>query len=198
VNYRDAGRLQEAIELLEDALERAQRGRGSYPRNIQWVAALALAYERSGQLGRAEPLNREVVEQSRKELGPEDVRTVGAMAQLSLNLLKQQKWADAEPLLRDILAIREKKLPGQWPTANAKSLLGGALLGQKKYAEAEPLLLAGYEGLAAKAKEIPPQGKNNVPDAAARLVRLYEEWNKPDEAAKWRKELEEAKMPPQP
>ena len=32
-----------------------------------------------------------------------------------------------------------------------------------------------------------------VREAANRMVQLYEEWGKPDEAAKWRKELEAAK-----
>ncbi len=54
---------------------------------------------------------------------------------------------EAEPLLRECLAIREKALPDNWLTFNTRSMLGGLLLGQKKYEEAEPLLLAGYEGM---------------------------------------------------
>ena len=73
-------------------------------------------------------------------------------------------------------------------------MLGGALLGQKKYAEAEPLLLAGYEGLKKDEKAIPPQGKINIPNAIQRLVKLYDATGKKDEAAKWRKELEAAKI----
>lgn len=66
----------------------------------------------------------------------------GKLAQMGLRLLQQQRWAEAEILICQSLAIRERMQPGAWTTFNAQSLLGGVLLGQKKYAEAEPLLLA--------------------------------------------------------
>ena len=37
-------------------------------------------------------------------------------------------------------------MPDDWPTFNARSMLGGSLLGQKKDAEAEPLLLSRMKG----------------------------------------------------
>ena len=78
-------------------------------------------------------------------------------------------------------------------TFNTQSLLGGSLLGQKNYAGAEPLLLAGYEGMKEREAKIPPQGKPRLTEALERLVQLYDAWGKPDEAAAWRKRLEEAK-----
>jgi hypothetical protein len=73
---------------------------------------------------------------------------------------------------------------------NAKSMLGAALFGQKKYAEAEPLLLAGYAGMKERENTIPPIGKDRLPEAAERLVQLYDAMGKKDEAAKWRREVE--------
>ena len=99
----------------------------------------------------------------------------------------------AEGFLRESLAIREQKEPDAWTTFNTQSMLGGALLGQKKYADAEPLLLKGYEGMKAREKTIPPQGKVRLSEALERLVQLYEAMGKKDEAAKWRKELEATK-----
>jgi hypothetical protein len=72
-------------------------------------------------------------------------------------------------------------------------MLGGALLGQKKHADAEPLLLAGYDGLKKDEKAIPPQGRDDIPKALQRLVELYDDTGKKDEAARWRKELAAAK-----
>ena len=69
------------------------------------------------------------------------------MDALGRHLLKRQKSADAEPLLREGLSIREQKRPDDWKAFHTKSLLGGSLLDQTKYAAAEPLLLAGYEGM---------------------------------------------------
>jgi hypothetical protein len=46
-------------------------------------------------------------------------------------------------VLRESLALREKKKPDAWTRFNTKSMLGGALLRQKNYADAEPLLING-------------------------------------------------------
>ena len=69
-------------------------------------------------------------------------------------------------------------------------MLGSDLLGQKKYTEAEPLLLAGYEGLKRREGTLPPPLRDRPTLALRTLVQLYEARDKPDEAAKWRKELE--------
>ena len=39
--------------------------------------------------------------------------------------------AEAEPLLRECLDVRQKKLPDDWLTFNTQSLLGGSLFAQK-------------------------------------------------------------------
>jgi hypothetical protein len=88
------------------------------------------------------------------------------------------------------VTLREKGQPNHWTTFEAQSLLGGALVGQKKYAEAEPLLLKGYEGMKQQEKSIEPRDKRRLKEAVERLVRLYEETDKKDEAARWRRELE--------
>ena len=117
------------------------------------------------------------------------------MAKLGFVRLQQKKWADAEPVFRDCLAIRQKQIPDSWLTFNTQSLLGGALLGQKKHAEAEPLLVKGYEGMKAREKTIPKQGGGElrIPEALDRLIELYTAINKPDEAKKW--QAERAKYP---
>jgi hypothetical protein len=116
-----------------------------------------------------------------------------SIARSGLSLLKANAFTDAEALLRECLAIREKTQPDAWNTFNAQSTLGGALLGQKKYAEAEPLLVKGYEGMKQREKPIPPQGVTRIPEALDRLIELYTATNKPDEAKKWR--AERAKYP---
>jgi hypothetical protein len=101
-----------------------------------------------------------------------------------LTLLQLKAFTDAEPLLRESLAIREKQQAELWTTFNTQSMLGGALLGQKKYADAEPLLLKGYEAMKAREKTIPPQGMTRLPEAIDRLTAT----NRPDEAKKWQDE----------
>jgi len=86
--------------------------------------------------------------------------------------------------------IKEKTQPNDWTTAIAKSLLGEALTGLKRSPEAEPLLMAGQKDLAECRDKIPvPERVATLHDSVDRLVRLYEAWNKPAEAAKWKKTL---------
>jgi tetratricopeptide (TPR) repeat protein len=189
VNFRDAGRFKEAIPLLEEAY-RAFRKHPSFG----WVVdVLRDAYANAGEIAKFTNLLQEHLAEARQSLPQDSPELPGLLAQIGLDLLKHKKWTEAEPLLRECLAIREKKQPDVWTTFNARSLLGGALLGQKKYADAEPLLLAGYEGMKKREATIPPAGNTRIPEAINRLVQLYEAMGKSDEAAKWRKEL--AKYP---
>jgi hypothetical protein len=108
-------------------------------------------------------------------------------------LVRQRKFAEAEPVLQAALAVRDRKDPEAWTTFHTRSLLGDALLGQKKYAGAEPLLLAGYKGMKQRADRRDQPGGSpptvRLTEALERLVRLSEATGKPDEAARWRKEL---------
>jgi tetratricopeptide (TPR) repeat protein len=138
---------------------------------------------------------RELLGRQRAQPGADDRALADTLALFGMNLLTQKKWAEAEPLIRECLAIREKAQPDAWNTFNAMSMLGGALLGQKNYGDAEPLLLQGYEGMKQREQTIPPEGSPRLPDALKRLVQLYEATRKQHEAARWRKELEAAKAP---
>ena len=119
------------------------------PRTLSAEQFLADAYAAAESTPRPRRLLRE-----RSGAGSQAVRggrpdTRPAMASLGSNLIQPRKWAEAEPILRECLAIREKAQPDDWTTFNTRSQLGGSLLGQKKYAEAEPLILArlrGHEG----------------------------------------------------
>jgi hypothetical protein len=186
VNYKDAGRLKEALPLLEEAY----RGAKKYP-NLRGLARPLLeAYAKASETAKFVNLLQEQLPAARQALPRESPQLAGLLAQIGQALLQQKKWAEAEPHLRECLAIRVKAQPDAWNTFNAQSMLGGALLGQKKYAAAEPLLLAGYEGMKKQEAKIPPQGKARLIEAVERLVQLYEATDKKDEATKWRKELE--------
>jgi serine/threonine protein kinase len=183
VNYRDAGRLPEAVALFDELSQRSD----PLPAQLAWVPASAAdTYEVAGQFAKAEPFRRTALEKATKQFGADDLRTSGPMALLGFNLLQQKKYADAEALLRSCLNIRQQKQPDAWPTFTIQSMLGGSLLGQKKYTEAEPLLLAGYQGLKLRQKQIPPHSKAHVTAAAARLVQLYEALDDPLKAEHWR------------
>jgi len=184
--YLDAGKGDLALSLLQDAYRAAKK----HP-ELRWVGtALLDGYERAGKTEQAAALARKLLPEARTQLPGESPELAVQLAMVALPLLQAKAFAEAEPLLRECVAIRAKKEPEDWRTFNAKSMLGGALLGQKKYTEAEPLLLAGYEGMKQREPKIPPDSKFRLAAALERLMQLDEALEKKDEAAKWRKELE--------
>ena len=186
VNYVDSGRVSEGIPLLEEAY----RSGGKFPHLRAFGVPLLAAYAKTGRSADAAKLVGELLADTRKTAPQASPQLAAALAQFGLVLLQLKAYAEAEPLLRECLAIREKTQPDLWNTFTAKSMLGEALRGEKKYAEAESLLIAGYEGMKQREATIPPQGKDRLPEALEHLVQFYEAIGKPDEAAKWRSKLE--------
>ena len=115
-----------------------------------------------------------------------------ALATLGKMLVVRNACTEAEPILREALAIREVMLPNDWRTFNTKSLLGRALVGQKKYAEAEPLLRAGYEGTKLRAETMSPFRRYYLRETLDCLIALAEATGKADQAKAWK--AERAKM----
>jgi serine/threonine protein kinase/tetratricopeptide (TPR) repeat protein len=176
------------------------------------LGALASAFQLQGQYDKAAPLLKEAQNVCRGLQIEEGPRLASLLGMLGENLLAEKKYADAEAHLRQCLTAWDKRLPhgglaltwqaASWEYAWAQSLLGASLLGQKKYNEAQTQLRRGYEGLtlpqqAGEARPTPLVKRRRV-EALGWLVRLYDEWNKPDEAAKWRKELETVKAAVKP
>jgi serine/threonine protein kinase len=181
---------------------------GGYGATQPVTFALCAFYSRRNTPEKGEQLLRDLLDF--RKLHPEPkAEVVGeeltpTLDTLGLNLLEQHKWVDAEKVLRECLDIRDrqdkwiKQLSGGRVESvgfNTRSMLGQSLVGQKRYREAEPYLLQGYKGV----KELADNWNGSSFDittllpikaAVERLVQLYEAWEKPDEAAKWRKELE--------
>src|SRR5262249_51331105 len=148
---------------------------------------LALAYDKAGQVAKMEPLYRELVASRRRKLGAAHPDHASALALLGTTLLRLHKPAEAEPFLRECLAIRQKADADGWLPFNTMSLLGDSLLGQKQYAAAEPLLLEGYRGMKQREARMGPAAATRLGQARERLVRLYEAWGKKEQAGKWRR-----------
>ena len=111
------------------------------------------------------------------------------MNNLAMHFWDVGLFSKAESLLREYLTIHEEHQPDDWNTFKAQSLLGACLLSQKNYADAEPLLVAGYEGMRQRENSIPVVSRFHLTKGLERLVKLYDEWGKPDEADEWRKQM---------
>src|SRR5437868_2045826 len=158
--YQAAGKLDLALPLFEETLKLRKAKRGpDHPDTLASMNNLAAAYQDAWKLDLALPLIEETLKhhkanvvhdhpythanvlqeqlaEARKALPKDSPELAGLLAQIGMGLLEHKKWAEAEPLLRECLAIRVQTQPDVWSTFNTQSMLGGALLGQKKYAEA--------------------------------------------------------------
>jgi tetratricopeptide (TPR) repeat protein len=192
-------------EAYEGLAKRQSQAREPEEAKTMFAAAtnLLALYEKTHQPDKAVALVRELLVPLRQALPPDSTDLADRLAQFSLPLLQLGAHADAEPLLRECLAIRENAAPDDWRTFNTKSMLGGSLLGEAKQsqvtdaasatakrAEAEPLLVQGYEGMQQGEATIPPEGKIRLTEALQRLVDLCTALAKPDEAAKWQEKLD--------
>jgi eukaryotic-like serine/threonine-protein kinase len=194
--YRAAGRTTKAIQMHEETLERCTSKLGpDHPTTLAACNSLAAAYESLGRWAEAEPLRRDILASHRKSDRFEIIVLAGDMDRLGSTLVGQAKWPEAESVLRECLTIRAKFVPDDWSRFCAMSLLGGVLLDQKKYAEAEPLVVSGYEGMKAREDKIPAFSKPYLALAAERVLRLYEAWSKPEQAAAWKIKLGLADLP---
>ena len=193
MGYRAVGKMDRALPMFEESARGIENLHFQRATAKIIIANTISAYEAVRQLDKAEAWQRKWLAVVKAEAGTASPAYARELAYLGLLLLKQQKAAEAEPILRESLAIREKAQPEEWTTFNTRSMLGGALLGQRKYADAEPLLLKGYEGMKAREKAIPPSGSTRIPEALDRLIDLYAATDRPDEVKTW--QAERAKYP---
>lgn len=200
--HETSANLSRAVVLYRQAAE------GYEKRNFQdeWAGRtlrrLTTGLEQIQQYAEAESWRQKWLAVMKERHEGESPEYASQLAALSLDMLKQGKWPEAEARLRECLEL-EMKLVGKppvahgmdaqtvfpWQLADVKSMLGAALAGQKKYALAEPLLLAGYEEMNKQETAIPRDSSDCLPEAARRLAQLYEAWGKPAKAEEWRVKL---------
>jgi hypothetical protein len=105
----------------------------------------------------------------------------------------QSRFAEAAALLQRVLTVYGKTTPA-WSRYYSQSQLGASLAAQKKYPEAEPLLLSGYEWMVRLEPTISGVGRSDSELAVSRIVQLYEDWGKPEQATVWRQKLQATRL----
>jgi serine/threonine protein kinase/tetratricopeptide (TPR) repeat protein len=194
--YQRQKRYDEAEPMLREVLQRREEKFGAgHPTTLTSKNSLAELYKERGKYEHAEPLARQAAEGAVKQFGFAHPRTQSYVRDLAGVCEAWGKPEKAQELLqRQLDFLRSRGEADAQAAAAVKVSLGGNLLAQKKYAEAEPLLLQGYEGLVKAAGPMRPRAREErVKEALSGLVRLYEATDKKDEAARWRKKLDEAK-----
>ena len=188
--YREDGKLDLALPLLQQAAVGIEKREFKDQTAPLIVANIAIVLEQLQQFEQAEKWRRKMVTMAIKRDGKESVFCNTQQGRLGYNLLKQKKFVEAEPVLRECLSFRDKTWPDSWMRSSSQLMLGVALLGQKKSTEAEPLLRAGYDGLEKHEAQIPEAAKDILlRDTLEQLVQLYEAQGMMDHAEEWRKKV---------
>jgi tetratricopeptide (TPR) repeat protein len=127
------------------------------------------------------------LERKRRAWPPEPpISVAGTLAVLGQVLVARDRAKDAEPLLRECLAIRKQALPaGHWLIAETEALLGDCLSRLGRHADAEPLLTNACPALA-KAEQVLASRKVEAID---RIIAFYQRSNRPQHVLAWRGQL---------
>jgi esterase/lipase superfamily enzyme len=94
----------------------------------------------AGKIGEAIPVAERALRVAEKRYGGNHAATAAALTTLAELYIAQNRYADAEPLLKRVLAIREKASPDSPEVADALYALASLYKKQGRAAEAEPLL----------------------------------------------------------
>jgi tetratricopeptide (TPR) repeat protein len=173
----------ETLLLQSEAIYRKVMG-GDANSNIGATQShLAMLHLLEGHYAKAENEARTALDLLRKYVGAEQPLTAGALSTLGVILTREGKAVEGEPYLREALAIRTKVVRlDSFLIPYSESALGECLTAQQRYAEAEPLLTDGYTGLIWKLGE---KDLRTI-EARQRLAKLYDAWDKPEQALLFR------------
>ncbi len=189
--YLQAGNLEQALALHEQTFASAKATLGAdHPTTLLALDNLGWDYLEAGKSDQARSAFEEALKLQRLKLGPEHPDTLTTLAALVECRLRQGDYTNAEPLAHECFDLRQKTTPTGWRTFAAQSFLGMALLGQKKYAEAERFLLPACAGLKQVKDRIPARSRASLRQTGEALVQLYEAMGNPNEAARWKRELQ--------
>jgi hypothetical protein len=188
--YQGLGRLDKALPLFEQTWEKNKARFGAdHPSTLLSMNVLAMAYYQLGRHAEAEPLLAGWIAAKRPQLAANDLTLAFGLHALGECRVVQKKFTAAEMPLRESQAIYQTH-PAQAVLYHVtENLLGAALAGQKKYAAAEPLLVQSAQALKAAAPKLSPADRRSLLAAVQRVIDLYEVWERPEDAARWRMEL---------
>jgi len=158
VAYMTSGNTEQALAFFEKAAIGIERRDYVDAQAPAILSQTAKAYEAAKQFKKAEAWRRKLLALMKQKEGDESIAYIYQLFLLSANLLFQERFADAEPMLREGAEKLEKQLSNKQLNraqidatkkmlgsvtlyrANLLAGIGRNLLHMKRYAEAEPTL----------------------------------------------------------
>jgi len=180
----DAGRQEEAIELARQSLEIRRQAYGAeHPEVAKGMMTLANWLDQEGRVAEAEPLLRDALKMREELLGESHPDTVVSRVTLGTLLADTDRYPEAcalETGSAEILA--EAFGEDSWRVAMARGLRGACLAANGDRPAAEEELLGSLQGLQGDTATQRTLRKHTL----RWLVQLYQSWDRPSEAEKYR------------
>lgn len=188
-NRAKLGRYPEAIALDEKMLRTARAVlRPEHPFIARALGQLATYYHRQGHATRAEAAYREALRMTESEQGRESTEAARIMTNLTGLLVEQKRLEEAEPLIRQAVAIQERLRGAEHPLT---------LLAARRYAEllverGDPSAESAYRKLLATTSRVFGPRHPDTLGLQARLAKLIDVPGRETEAeAAYRNVLDE-------
>jgi len=169
--------LREAFELFRKTVGENHQS-SAYP-----LTLLSELYYRLGDHQQAREEIEHALRIQQRALAPDHIDFTWSRITLAKILMRTGALPEAEIYLRSALEKLALSLPQDHTgAASAHGALGECLVLQTRYAEAEPLLLESHRVFQGRMGAADPRTES----ARDRLIKLYEAWGKPAEAARYR------------
>jgi tetratricopeptide (TPR) repeat protein len=189
--YCGRGEFEKAMPYFQESLTLRRRVLGDHPHTGFSIHNLGLLHWLQGQHEESLPYFQEAYEMRMRVSGEDHPNTQVSQRRLCDVLLELERPQEALPYAGRALAWTTKHTARQWMHDFAKSLRGAALAGAGDYVEGEPLLVDGVRALLDRRSDIDRMERERILDSSvARLVKMYQEWGKPEEVARWQRSLE--------
>src|SRR5205823_1256984 len=114
--YQASGDSEQALTLYRQAAEGMEKLNFQHRYARRMIESLIECLDRAKQYSEGEAWCRKLLALAKEPGRADALAESAALAALGQNLLKQEKWIDAEPHLRACVALREKSQPDDWRT----------------------------------------------------------------------------------
>jgi tetratricopeptide (TPR) repeat protein len=179
-------RNEEATELGNRALAiRQQQHAGDHPQTAHLLMSLGQWLSESGQVREADEKLQQALAMRERILPGDHPDLSMSRMMLANHLVETGRPEEGCPLGANSVAVLSDAYGDtHWRVAVARGLEGACLQVGGRQEDSEALLLASLAGLDS-------EGANNAArrQTLRRLVKLYEDWNRPAEAARYRQQL---------
>ncbi len=183
-------RFSEALPLLDEALQlREARFGADHPNTMTVRNNMAVVARNAGNLEEALRLAKETMESHRRVLGDKHLHTIGAIHNYADLLRELEQFDESEQWFKQGLELATAHLMTRdFRTGFYHTGYGEVLRVQKRWDLAERELKLGFEILQ---EQLGPQHAKTK-RALRRVIQLYEDSDRPDDAAEYREKRDNA------